>query len=483
MRLIVPVILSGGVGSRLWPVSRESLPKPFVKLGDGETLIKKTYKRVAKLKDTVNPYKIRNFLTVTNREYYFVSREELLGVGGDSRFLLEPCGRNTAPAIALAAHQVQDSIGPDTVLIVISADHFISDDDAFFIAVNRAIDLAVSGKLVTIGITPSSPETGFGYIKIGDNLQGGYEAESFVEKPNFETAQKYIEDGRYLWNTGIFCFTAGRYLEELRRYAPDIATPCARCWSEVDSNSHSHDVIEIPEGLFQEVPNVSIDCAIMEKSNCVAVVKGDFGWSDIGSWNAMRDLHQADHQNNRAYGNAIFVNCKNSFVHTEKRVVAVSGLDDVMIIDTDDALLVMSSKRSQDVKEVTNILRKVNHAALKEHRTVYRPWGIYSVLDEGDGFKIKIIKINPGASLSLQMHRHRSEHWVVVKGEGLLINNVSEERVLKENESAYIPMGHKHRIKNISQGTLVMIEIQCGPYLGEDDIVRFEDNYGRLSHV
>jgi len=482
MTILVPVIMSGGAGTRLWPVSREGHPKPFMKLADGETLIEKTYKRAAKLPGVLELDCRAKLITVTNRDYYFMSRDELHKAGATGSFLLEPCGRNTAPAIAMAAHRVQDKFGPDALMLVLSADHLIRDEVAFADAVQKAVHLASSDTdlLVTFGIVPTAPETGFGYIKAGGELKGGYQVEAFVEKPDAVTAQKYLDSGDYFWNSGMFCFSAGQFLNQLGMYEPKVGEACVKCWSALKNKvSVEEPMLEIPEELFQQVPDISVDYAVMERSNRVAVVPSNIGWSDIGSWNAIRDLVGPDAQGNRAYGDAIFVNSKNTFVQSADRLVAAVGLNNVMIIDTPDALLVATPDNSQEVKQVVSLLKKADHDAFKLHKTVYRPWGTYTVLEEGAGFKMKRIEVRPGGRLSLQMHEHRSEHWIVVKGEAAVVNGEGE-LIIKQNESTYIPAGQKHRLENRTKDELVLIEVQCGAYLGEDDIVRFEDNYGRL---
>lgn len=481
MTILIPVIMSGGAGTRLWPVSREGHPKPFMKLADGETLIEKTYRRAAKLPGVMQADGKSKLITVTNRDYYFMSRDELRKAGATGSFLLEPCGRNTAPAIAMAAHRVQDKFGPDALMLVLSADHLIRDEAAFAEAVQKAVELASpeANFLVTFGIVPTAPETGFGYIKAGTELSGGYQVEAFVEKPNAATAQKHLDSGDYFWNSGMFCFSAGLFLEQLDTYAPEVAEACTKCWTSLKDNvSADETMLEIPEALFQQVPDISVDYAVMECSNRVAVVPSCIGWSDIGSWNAIRDLVEPDSQNNRAFGDAIFVNSQNTFIQSEDRLVAAVGLDSVMIIDTSDALLVATPGHSQDVKQIVELLKSRNHSAFKMHRTVLRPWGTYTVLGGGAGFKIKRIEVKPGASLSLQVHRKRSEHWVVVKGAAVVVNG-ENEIIVKHNESTYIPAGIKHRLENRTQEELVIIEVQCGAYLGEDDIIRLEDNYGR----
>lgn len=463
------VILSGGTGSRLWPASRENHPKPFMKLADGETLIQKTYARAKALGSEV--------LTVTNRDYYFMSRDELERVGISGKFLLEPFGRNTAPAIALAAKFVAATQGDLAVMLVLAADHLIADQEKFALAVAEAARLAEQGYLVTFGILPTAPETGFGYIEQGEALSSGNKVLRFVEKPELVIAQGYVASGKYLWNSGVFCFRAGAFLVELAKHAPEVARVVDACWAEMQAVPSSG-MMEIPADLFKNVPDISIDYAVMEKSDKVAVMPGDFGWSDIGSWNAIRDLVEPDARQNRALGEAIFVDSMNTFVQSEDRLVATLGIKDLMIIDTPDALLVAHPDKAQDVKTVVTQLKQNGHNAFKLHRTVIRPWGTYTVLEEALGFKIKRIEVKPGASLSLQMHHHRSEHWVVVNGSAKITNG-ENEIVIHANESTYIPAGQKHRLENPGTIPCVMIEVQCGPYLGEDDIVRFEDRYGR----
>ena len=469
MQSMISVVLSGGAGTRLWPASRESHPKPFMKLADGQTLIEKTYARAKALGSEV--------LTVTNRDYYFMSRDEQEKVGIDGEFLLEPFGRNTAPAVALAAKMIESTEGADALMLVLAADHLIADQAGFASAVAEASSLAAQDYLVTFGIVPTAPETGFGYIERGEVLGSGNKVARFVEKPDLETAQGYLSSRKYLWNSGMFCFKAGAFLAELAKHAPEVAKAVDACWAAMQPLNNAQ-MAEIPAELFKTAPDISIDYAVMEKSDKVAVVPGDFGWSDIGSWNAIRDLVEPDAGQNRALGEAIFVDSTNTFVQSEDRLVATVGINDLMIIDTADALLVAHPDKAQDVKKVVAQLKKDGHDAFKLHRTVARPWGTYTVLEEGPEFKMKRIEVKPGGRLSLQMHHHRSEHWVVVKGEAIVVNG-EEELVVKQNESTYIPAGHKHRLENRTDAELVLVEVQCGAYLGEDDIVRFEDNYGR----
>ena len=478
MTLLVPVILSGGTGNRLWPVSREGHPKPFMKLADGQSLLEKTYRRAAILPGVVIEGGKSKLLTVTNRDYYFMSCDELAKAHADGAFLLEPFGRNTAPAIALAAHCLLNKRGEDVIMLVLASDHLITDDKAFAACVQKACNLAEQGYLVTFGITPTKPETGFGYIEQGDAIIDGFLVKRFVEKPDAKMAKQYLDAGNYLWNSGMFCFKAKAFLEELQIHAPSVADNAVSCWAAMQGNGNESTYLEIPETAFENAPNDSIDYALMEKSSMVVVVPGSFGWNDIGSWNAVRDLALPDKLNNRAIGQAIFVNSTNTFIQSEDRLVAAVGIDNIMVIDTPDALLIASPEHAQDVKMVVSKLKELGHEAAKLHRTVSRPWGTYTVLEDTPGFKIKRIEVKPGGKLSLQMHHHRSEHWIVVKGQAHVVN-AEQELTLLANQSTYIPAGHKHRLENRIEDDLVMIEVQCGGYLGEDDIVRFEDTYGR----
>ncbi|AKM40449.1 mannose-1-phosphate guanylyltransferase [Burkholderia contaminans FFH2055] len=480
--MLIPVILSGGAGTRLWPVSREGHPKPFMKLADGESLLVKTYRRAAAAIGNDGESERGELLTVTNRDYYFMSKDEFgyaaLGNQQSGVFMLEPTGRNTAPAVAMAAHHVADKYGRDALMLVLAADHLVQDQQGFSAAVASAIELAKQDKLVTFGIVPTGPDTGFGYIEAGDRVGDGRVALRFVEKPDAVKAAEYVAAGNYLWNSGMFCFKAGVILDEMARHAPDVATAADECWASLQSDKASAQMLEIPAESFQKMPDISIDYAVMERSSKVVVVPSSFGWSDIGSWGAVRDLTVPDQDSNRAVGEAIFVDSRNTYVQSQDRVVAAVGVADLMIIDTPDALLVANPDRAQDVKQVVARLKKQNHDAYKLHRTVSRPWGTYTVLEEGPRFKIKRIEVKPGASLSLQMHHHRSEHWIVVCGMAKVVNG-DQEIFIRTNESTYIPAGHKHRLENPGVLDLVMIEVQSGEYLGEDDIVRFEDVYGR----
>lgn len=477
--MLIPVVLSGGAGTRLWPISREGHPKPFMTLQDGETLLAKTYARAASVLPQGGP-----ILTVTNRDYYFMSKDEWqrarLGVQYSGHFLLEPYGRNTAAAIAMAALWVVARHGRNALLLVLPADHLIRDTLAFVMAVQQAVALAQAGRLSTFGILPTSPETGFGYLECGapvDNVPGCSEVARFIEKPSLASAQSYLQQGGYLWNSGMFCFSAGVLLDSMAVHAPDVAMAAEQAWARSQTAEPSA-MLEIDADSYAAVPDISIDYAVMERAPGVAVVPSDFDWSDIGSWTAVRQLLAPDAHGNRHTGDAVLVDSQNTFIHGEDRLVAAVGVVDLLVIDTPDALLVARSDRAQDVKQVVSELKQRNHDAYKVHRTVSRPWGTYTVLQAAPGFKIKRIEVKPGASLSLQMHHHRSEHWIVVSGMAKVVNG-EQELYIKTNESTFIPAGQKHRLENPGKLPLALIEVQCGEYLGEDDIVRFQDVYGR----
>lgn len=473
---LIPTILCGGAGSRLWPVSRELHPKPFIRLADGQSLLQKAWLRGAVLPDVVET------MTITNRELFFKTEDEYGEVAGIpegkeliNRFILEPFGRNTAPAIAAAALQVAATHGEDACLLVLAADHLIADQDAFELAVSQAMRLAAQGKLVTFGITPDMPETGYGYIEAEGN-----DVKRFVEKPDLKTAQEYVASGRYLWNSGMFCFQAGVMLSEMRAHCPAILDATRACMERSRSaEGKGFSQLELDASLFKQVPDDSIDYAVMEKSRNVAVVPCSIGWSDIGSWTALGDLTAPDAQGNRIEGEVILHEVSNCYIQSNERIVGAVGVKDLVIIDTPDAVLVADRNHAQDVKHLYASLKAKGHETHRLHTTVSRPWGTYTVLEEGPKFKIKRIEVKPGASLSLQMHHHRSEHWIVVTGMARVVNG-QQELFVNTNESTYIPAGHKHRLENPGMLPLVMIEVQSGEYLGEDDIVRFDDVYGRV---
>lgn len=472
--MLVPVILSGGAGTRLWPVSREGHPKPFMRLADGQSLLQKTFLRGARQEGA------GEVLTITNRDYYFRSKDEYAALRQREprqSFLLEPFGRNTAPAILLGAFKVREAHGDDAVMLVLPADHLIADTAGFARHVQHAVAAARQGKLVTFGIVPTAPETGFGYIACGAADGQIRQVRGFVEKPSLEVAQGYLASGDYLWNSGMFCFTAGAALAAFREHCPTLFAAGEACWAA--SRGEGSATTEIDADSFAGLEDISIDYAIMEKAANVAVVPASFDWSDIGSWNAMSQLVEPDENNNRAIGETITFASHGCYIHGDDRLIAALGVDDLIVVDTPDALLISHKDHTQDVKKVVQKLKTMGHDSYRLHRTVSRPWGTYTVLEEGDRYKIKRIEVKPGASLSLQMHHHRNEHWIVVSGMARVTNGEKGEFLVHTNESTYIPAGHKHRLENPGVIDLVMIEVQSGEYLGEDDIVRFADNYGR----
>ncbi|MDQ6917094.1 MAG: mannose-1-phosphate guanylyltransferase/mannose-6-phosphate isomerase [Pseudomonadota bacterium] len=474
---LVPVILSGGAGTRLWPLSRESAPKPFMILPDGETLLAKTVMRAVALPN------VAALITVTNRDYYFHTKDVYAGAGVPPppvAYLLEPFGRNTAAAVALAAMYAESTIGADSMLLVLPADHLIRDTTAFALAVERAASLARDGWLATFGIVPGHAETGYGYIQFGEplDIENTYRVDRFIEKPPLAEASHYVASGRHAWNSGMFCFTPAAILEAFASHAPAVLDSVRRVWQSVKIEQGSP-MMELDAALFAAVPDISIDYAVMEKAANVAVVRGAFDWSDVGSWQAVSALAEPDADGNRGQGTRVTIASRDTFIHAEDRVVATVGVDNLIIVDTPDAVLVAHRDHLQRVREVVSELKARGHDAYKLHRTVARPWGAFTVLQEGPGFKIKRIEVKPGGKLSLQMHAHRSEHWVVVSGEARVTNG---ERVypVQVNESTFIPLQTRHRLENVGAEPLVMIEVQCGDYVGEDDIVRFDDQYGRV---
>lgn len=473
---LVAVILSGGTGARLWPVSREALPKPFIKLHDGKSLLQRTIDRVIDLPD------LSCVLTVTNRNYYFLTRDEYAESQGSHvqfEYLLEPFGRNTAPAIAAAARIVAERFGDDAIMLVLPADHVVADQSAFNVAVETARKLAANGWLVAFGMSPRRPETGYGYIKCGKRREDGlgHTVAEFVEKPDADRAEEFVRSGQYLWNSGMFCFSAGAISDAMQEYCPDVWNSLSLAIKATDRGASP---ILIDSASFEVVPDISIDYAVMERSSRVAVVTGNFGWEDVGSWRALSEMMPADANGNRLNGEALMLDATNCFIQSESKTIAVIGVNNLIVVDTPDALLITERERSQEVKTIVDRLKLLSHATVRHHRTVHRPWGSYTVLEEGDGFKIKRIVVRPGASLSLQRHRFRSEHWVVVSGEAM-VTNEGEKILISKNESAYISAGASHRLSNPGGSDCVMIEVQVGSYVGEDDIERLDDVYGRTS--
>ncbi|QOC23601.1 mannose-1-phosphate guanylyltransferase/mannose-6-phosphate isomerase [Wenzhouxiangella sp. AB-CW3] len=470
--MLIPVILSGGAGTRLWPVSRKAHPKPFMRLVDGQTLAASTVRRALAVAD------VPETLTVTGRDYFFLTRDEYQQAAGEAKhhFMLEPEGRNTAPAIAAAALWVQARFGPEACLLVMPADHMVRDVDAFSDAVAKARELAAEGWLTCLGITPTHAETGYGYIRSGRALgEAGREIEAFVEKPDPDTARRYYESGEYLWNGGMFCFRADAILDALAEHAPDIQEQVELCFRASDVE---HEPVELEPESFAAVRPESIDFAVMEKAGRRAVVPVDCGWSDIGSWQAISDLYETDALGNRIQGEAVLVDTRDTFVQGERRLVAAVGVDNLVIVDTGDAVLVASRDRAQEVKAVVEELMRSSHDAAVHHRTVHRPWGSYTVLEDADDCKVKRLVVRPGGVLSLQRHQYRSEHWTVVGGTAR-VRLDDEDFLLEVGQTVQIPVGSLHRLENPGESDVEIIEVQTGSYFGEDDIERLEDIYGR----
>lgn len=466
MSPILPVILSGGSGTRLWPLSREAYPKQFLQLSGTHSMLQSTWLRVADVA-ALPP------IVVANEAHRFVAAEQLQQVGTTpSAILLEPIGRNTAPAIAAAALEARRN-GDDPLLLVLPSDHLIRNVEHFHQAITLAATVAEQGKLVTFGIQPTAPETGYGYIKATAG-EGPRAIERFVEKPDLATAEAYVASGEYYWNSGMFLFRASRYLEELERLQPQILAACRASWDKARRDS---DFIRLDANAFAASPSDSIDYAVMEKTSDAAVVPLDAGWSDVGSWTALRDVSEQDADGNAHNGDVIAIDCRNTFAYGE-RLIAMVGLDDVIVVETDDAVLVGRSDRMQEVKDVVARLKADGRSEATWHRKVYRPWGAYDSIDHGERFQVKRITVKPGGTLSLQMHHHRAEHWIVVSGTAEVTRG-DEVLLLAENQSTYIPLGVTHRLRNPGKLPLELIEVQSGSYLGEDDIVRFEDTYGR----
>lgn len=469
--MLIPVILSGGSGTRLWPLSRKNLPKQFLALTGNSTLFQQTIERTRTLAGVAAP------IIVCSEEHRFLVAEQLraLKVEGAS-ILLEPMPRNTAPAIALAAWQALAN-DAEATLLVLPADHLIGDTPSFAEAVGNALLLAEQGWLVTFGIRPEAPETGFGYIKRAEAVgPTGFRVERFVEKPDAATAQKYVEAGDYEWNSGMFLFKASRYLDELQQHAPAIYAASKAAFEKAQADL---DFVRIDKDAFAASPDTSIDYAVMEKTARGAVVPVSCAWSDIGSWDALWAASQRDGDGNRLEGDVIAIDSRNCFVRgTDRRLVAALGLEDVVIVDTPDAVLVAPRARVQEVKRLVERIKSDGRQEHMFHRKVYRPWGSYDSIDMGDRFQVKRITVKPGAALSLQKHHHRAEHWVIVSGTAEVTRN-EEVFLVAENESTFLPLGAVHRLRNPGKVPLELIEVQSGSYLGEDDIVRLEDVYGR----
>lgn len=469
---LVPVILSGGAGSRLWPLSRELHPKQLLPLTGNRTMLQDTAARFAGL-EALAPS-----IVVCNEAHRFMVAEQLRLINAaPSTIILEPAGRNTAPAIALAAHAALAAGGAEVQILVLPADHVIKNVPAFQAAVKTARQAAQAGKLVTFGVVPDKPETGYGYIRRGQSVDGAFAIAQFVEKPDAQRAAEFLRSGDYYWNSGMFLFRASRYLEELQRYAPDIAASCAAAWQAAQRDL---DFTRIPADLFERCRSESIDYAVMEKTQSAAMVPLDAGWSDVGSWSSLQAALTPDAQGNVIKGDVVAVDSQGCFLVSESRMVATVGLRDHVVVETKDAVLVVPASRVQDVKQIVARLKSDGRGEHALHREVFRPWGSYDSIEQGDRFQVKRLMVKPGASISLQLHHHRAEHWIVVSGTARITRN-EEVFLLEENQSTFIPIGATHRIENPGKIPLHIIEVQSGSYLGEDDIVRFADHYGRSS--
>jgi len=469
--MITPIIMAGGSGTRLWPLSRSLYPKQFLPLTEGRTMLQVTSERLRGLTDNAP-------LLVCNEEHRFIAAEQMRAIGLTSQILLEPVGRNTAPAVALAALHATAN-GDDPLLLILAADHLIQDEEGFRQTVLRGAPFAEAGAMVTFGIVPTAPETGYGYIQQGaaaDTASTSFHVKAFVEKPDHATAEDYIATGDYVWNSGMFLFRASRYLAELEAHRPDIL---AACRDAMTTTEPDRDFLRVDAERFAACPSESIDYAVMEKTDRAVVIPMDVGWNDIGAWSALWETADKDADGNCLQGDVLAYDTHNTYVRSDQRLVATVGVSDLVIVDTADALLVATQDQVQYVKSIVNQLNASDRPETNLHREVYRPWGKYDSVDAGDRFQVKRITVNPGAKLSVQMHHHRAEHWVVVAGTAH-VGRDGEELVLTENESVYLPVGCVHWLENRGKIALELIEVQTGSYLGEDDIVRFEDKYGRV---
>jgi mannose-1-phosphate guanylyltransferase len=463
------LVMSGGVGSRLWPLSRELYPKQLLNLHSASSsLLQDTLQRLRDLP-------LQDSYVICNAEHRFLVADQVKNFAiQPENILLEPVGRNTAPAIAVSAFEIYAK-DPDAVLLVLAADHVIQNEAAFTAAVRVALNAAQDGNLVTFGIVPDKAETGYGYIRKGAAVNGVFAVDAFVEKPDAKTAEQYLQSGEYLWNSGMFLFRADAYLAELKTFAPAIYDACAAAHQ---SAKREYGFINLNPEAFLACPEDSIDYAVMEKTKKALVVPMDAGWSDVGSWSALWELAEKDANQNTLIGDVLSIDSRGNYVRSADRLVATVGVDDLLIVDTKDALLIAPKNRAQDVKKIVNELNRQGREETKIHARATRPWGTYETIDQDDRFKVKRIIVNPGAKLSLQMHHHRAEHWIVVKGTALVTRG-EEQFMVSENQSTYIPLGEKHRLENPGRIPLEMVEVQSGAYLEEDDIVRFSDQYGR----
>lgn len=470
--MLHPVILSGGIGSRLWPLSREHYPKQLLALVGEQTMLQSTITRLENIPELAPP------IIVCNEDHRFLVAEQLRCINvKPNAILLEPVGRNTAPAIAIAAFAALEK-DPNAVLLALPADHLIQKIDIFQEVINQAFSLANEDLLITFGIVPNKPETGYGYIKKGEKIiQQIHKVAQFIEKPNLETAMQYLETGEYFWNSGMFLFKAQTYLNELKQFEPQIFEICQRAFDKLALDLNS-DFVRVDEEVFKQCISKSIDFAVMEKTTKAAIIPLDAGWSDIGAWSALWEVSNQDNNGNILQGDIFIENVSNCYLRSEYRLLATLGIENLIVVETADAVLVAHKDYAQNVKNVVEHLKKTKRNEADLHRKVIRPWGSYESIDNEPRFQVKRITVNVGASLSLQMHHHRSEHWIIVKGTAKITRG-NEEFLLTESQSTYIPLGVKHRLENPGKIPLEIIEIQSGSYLGEDDIVRFEDYYGR----
>ncbi|MBB1507805.1 mannose-1-phosphate guanylyltransferase/mannose-6-phosphate isomerase [Pseudoalteromonas sp. SG41-1] len=469
MNLILPIIMAGGSGTRLWPLSRGNYPKQFLVLSGEQTMLQSTLSRLTGLAHSPA-------MLICNEEHRFIAAEQVRQLGvKHSGIFLEPVGRNTAPAIALAAFKAIEQ-GEDPLLLVLAADHVIENTAAFQSSINKAAELASQDKLVTFGIVGNKPETGYGYIKRGEQFDTGFVVDAFVEKPDSKTAEQYIQNGDYYWNSGMFLFKASRYLNELKAFRPDIYNACEKA---MQNQNNDLDFIRVDKAAFEICPDESIDYAVMEHTTDAVVVPMDAGWSDVGCFAALWEVSPQDENGNAFTGDVKAVDTKNTLVFSEDKLVATVGVEDLVIINTKDAVLVAHKDKSQHVKMIVQQLKDEQRSEAKLHREVYRPWGKYDSVDYGERFQVKRITVKPGAKLSVQMHHHRAEHWIVVSGTAK-VQIDDTEKFVTENQSVYIPITAVHALENPGKVDLELIEVQSGSYLGEDDIVRFEDRYGRV---
>ena len=474
---ILPIILCGGSGSRLWPLSRESFPKQYLSINsnDGKTFLQKTQERLNGLDNVEDP------IIICNESHRFIVAEQLRAINvSPKKIILEPCGRNTAPAIAIAALNAIEN-NDDPHLLVLAADHVIKDTDQFLKVIEDAISYSDKGFLVTFGVTPTNPETGFGYIEANENINyesvKGSKIKRFIEKPDLKRAKELIKDNRFFWNSGMFCFKASSIVKEMQKFNSELLENCKLALR----NSYPDlDFQKLDDKTFSQCQNISIDNAVMEKTKLGIVIPLNVGWSDIGSWKSLRDLEEKNEDNNVILGNVLPKLSKNCYLRSESRLVVTLGLDNLIVVETNDAVLIANPEYGQEVKRIITELEKMGLTEGNTHKKKYRPWGNYLTISEGKSFQVKKIEVNIGESLSLQLHNHRSEHWIVVKGIAKVeLNN--KTFFLSENQSTFIPLGSRHRLSNPGKIHLTLIEIQSGDYIGEDDIVRFKDDYGRIN--